>query len=106
MRINRRLLTPSQVQGLLLLKRDSYYLDNNFYRILGLTFCTLASSVGRRRFLSHELLRRVPLDLLSCPAFFVKRAKEKEDCRLEIVSGCIVHLKIAKYNDSVNKTGI
>ena len=79
MRINRRLLTPSQVQGLLLLKRHSYYLDNNSYRILGLTFCTLTSSPSRHQFLSEELLCRVPLDVRSCAPFFAKRAKEKED---------------------------
>ena len=33
-------------------------------------------------------------------------AKEKQDCILEIVSRYIIHLKITKYNNSVNKTGI
>ena len=40
------------------------------------------------------------------PFFFVKRAKEKQDRILKIVSGFIIHLKIRKYNNSVNKTGI
>ena len=64
-----------------------------------LTSCTAMSSVTRRQFLSQEFLCRVP-------AFLVKRAKEKQDCILEIVSRYIVRLKITKYNNSVNQTGI
>ena len=73
--------------------------------ILLLTRCTPMSSVTRHQFLS-QLLRRVPLDILSVSAFFMKRAKEKQDCILEIVSRYITHLKIIKYDNSVNKTGI
>ena len=51
-----------------------------------------------RVFLSREFL---------CPTFFfVKRAKEKQNRILKIVSGFIIHLKIRKYNNSVNKAGI
>ena len=57
------------------------------------------SNVTRHQFLSQELLCRVP-------AFFVKRAKEKQDCILEIVSRYIIRLKITKYNNNANKTGI
>ena len=64
------------------------------------------SSAARHQFLSQELLCRVPLDVLSCPPFLVKRAKEKQDYILEIVSRYIIHLKITKYNNSVNKTAI
>ena len=56
-------------------------------------------SVTRHQFLSEELFCRVA-------AFFLKRATEKQDCILEIVSGYIIRLKITKYKDSVNKTGI
>ena len=65
----------------------------------GLTLCTRMSSVTRHQFLSQQLLCRVP-------PFFVKRAKEKQDCILQIVSRYIIHLKIRKYNNNVNKTGI
>ena len=68
------------------------------------------STVPRHQFLSQEFLCRVPLDILPVPFFFffffVKRAKENQDCILEIVSRYIIHLKITKYNDSVDKTGI
>ena len=57
------------------------------------------SSVTRHQFLSQELLCRVP-------PFFVKRAKEKLDCTLRIVSRYIIHGCITKYNYSENKTGI
>ena len=53
--------------------------------------CTAMSSVTRHQFLSQQLLCRVPLDVLSVPPFFVKRAKEKQDCVLEIVSRYIIH---------------
>ena len=33
-------------------------------------------------------------------------ALENQDCIVEIVSRYIIHLKITKYNNSVNKTGI
>ena len=66
----------------------------------------LFHSSTRHQFLSEELLCRVPLDILSFPPFFVKRAKENQDCILEIVSRYIIYLKITKYNNSVNKTGI
>ena len=58
---------------------------------MALTVCTPLSSVTRRQFLSQELLCRVPLDILSCPPFFVKRAEEKQNCILEIVSRYIIH---------------
>ena len=64
------------------------------------------SNVTQRRFLSEELLCRVPLDVLSVPAVFVKRAKENQHCIREIVSRYIIHIKITKYNNSVNKTVI
>ena len=64
------------------------------------------SSVTRHEFLSQELLCRVPLDILSCSPFVVKRAKENQDCILEIVSRYITHLKITKYNNSENKIDI
>ena len=38
------------------------------------------------------------------PTFF--REKENQDCILEIVTTYIIHLKITKYYNSVNKTGI
>ena len=56
------------------------------------------SSVNRHQFLSQELLCRVS-------PFFVKRAKEKQHCNLEIVSTYMIHLKVTKYTNSVNKTG-
>ena len=34
------------------------------------------------------------------------KREEKQDCIVEIVSRNIIHLKIRKYNDTVNKTGI
>ena len=68
--------------------------------------CTATSSGTRHQFLSQKFLCRVPLDILSFSPVFAKRAKEKQDCILEIVSRYIVHLKITKYNNSVNKTGI
>ena len=80
--------------------------DINGQLFVTLTLCTPMSNVTRHQFLSQELLCRVPLDVLSVPAFFVKRAKEKQDCILEIVSRYIIHSKITKYNNSVNKTGI
>ena len=55
------------------------------------------SSATRHEFSSQELLCRVPPSL-------VKRAKEKQDWMLEIVSRYIVHLKIIKYNNSATKT--
>ena len=55
---------------------------------------------------TRELLCRIPLDILSDPPFFVKRAKENQDCILEIISRYIIRLEIIKYNNSVNKTGI
>ena len=57
---------------------------------------TLCTRMSRRQFLSQQLLCRVP-------RFF---AKEEQNSILEIVSRCIIHLKIRKYNNSVNKTGI
>ena len=45
----------------------------------------------------------VPLDIVSVPDFLVK---EKQDCILEIVSRYMIHLKIRKYNDSGDKTGV
>ena len=73
---------------------------------VALTLCTAMSSVTRHKFLSQQLLCRVPLDILSCALLFVKCAKEKQACILEIVSKYIIHLKITKYNNSMNKTGI
>ena len=64
------------------------------------------SSVTRYQFLSQELLCRVPLEILPYPPIFVKRAKEKQDCILEIVSRYITRLRSTKYNNSMNKTGI
>ena len=64
------------------------------------------STPTRHQFLSQELLCRVALDILSVPPFFVERAKEKQDCILKIVSRYMIHLKIRKYNNSMNKTGI
>ena len=61
--------------------------------------CTSISSVTQRQFLPQKLLCRVL-------AVFVKCAKEKQDYIPEIVSRYMVHLKITKYNNSVNKTGI
>ena len=71
-----------------------------------LTFCTPMSSVTRNQFLSQKFLCRVPLDVLSVPPLFMKRAEEKQDFMLEIVSRYIIHLKITKCNNSLNKTGI
>ena len=73
---------------------------------IALTLCTLMSSVTQHQFLSQKLLCRVPFDILSRSSFFVKRAKENQDYILEIVSRYIIHLKMTKYNNSVNKTGI
>ena len=42
----------------------------------------------------------------SFPPFFVKHVKENQDCIVEIISRYIIHLKITKYNNSANKTGI
>ena len=64
------------------------------------------SSVTRHQFLFRKILRRVLLDILPVPPFLAKRAKENQDCNLEIVSRYIIHLKITKYNNSVNETGI
>ena len=36
----------------------------------------------------------------------MKRAEETQNCILEIVSRYIIHLKITKYNNIVNKTDI
>ena len=61
-------------------------------KILGiqriLTLYTAISTVTRRQFLSQQLLCRSQLT----------------DCNLKIVSRYIIHLKITKYNNSVNKT--
>lgn len=63
-------------------------------KILGiqriLTLCTTMSTVTRRQFLSQQLLCRSKLT----------------DCNLKIVSRYIIYLKITKYKNSVNKTGI
>ena len=47
------------------------------------------SSMTRNQILSQQLLYQVP-------PLFVKRAKEKQHCILEVVSRYIVHLKIGK----------
>ena len=61
------------------------------------------SSMTQHQLLSQELLYRVPLIVLSVPPFFLKREKENQDCILEIVSRYIIHFKITKCNNSVNK---
>ena len=71
-----------------------------------LTFCIPVWSVTRHQFLSQKLLCRVPLDILSDPPFLVKRAKKSQDCILEVVPRYTIHLKITRYDNSVNKTGI
>ena len=64
------------------------------------------SNVTQHQFLSQEFLCHVLLDILTVPFFFVKRAKENQDCIVEIVSRYIIDLKITQCNNSVNKTGI
>ena len=69
--------------------------------MLPLTLCTPMSS-ATLVFISAS----VPLDIVSVPDFLVKTVKEKQDCILEIVSRYMIHLKIRKYNDSGDKTGV
>ena len=70
-----------------------------------LTLCTSMSSVTRHQFLSQELFSRAHSTFFHVH-LFLWNVKENQYCILEIVSRYIIHLKITKYNNSVNKTGI
>ena len=63
-------------------------------------------SVTRHQLYLRSSFVESHLTFIHVHLFFVKRAKENQNCILEIVSRYIIHLKITKYNNSVNKTGI